>query len=189
MVYLIRNSHEKILVRYTFSRHSSSKVIWPDILVLGEIHHYIDSQSWSWVIKAFGYLNVFFLNVIKVCSSSVFPKNVGIVFQDGTFFISIVEMLQYCDITRLKITYVINKLCQLLYSPPNSHWLVAKSVLRYLKGIVFHGILFNRIDVLGLIGFINTDWTSYFDGCQSTKRYYIYFGDSIIFLSSSKKKL
>lgn len=63
-------------------------------------------------------------------------------FSDPFHYKSIVGPLQYATITRPEIYYAINKVCQFMAHSLDSHWLVVKRILRYLKGIVSSGLLF-----------------------------------------------
>ena len=49
--------------------------------------------------------------------------------------------LMYLTDTRLDICFVVNTLCQYLVKPKWVHSIVAKHVMRYLKGTIDFGIL------------------------------------------------
>ena len=49
--------------------------------------------------------------------------------------------LQYATLTRPEISLAVNKVCQYMANPLDSHWAVAKRILRYLKGTLSHGLL------------------------------------------------
>ena len=61
---------------------------------------------------------------------------------DPTSYQSIVNMLQYYTITRINISFFVNKVCQFMPSPTIVHLKVIKCILRYLKSTIFHGISF-----------------------------------------------
>lgn len=54
---------------------------------------------------------------------------------------SIVGALQYLTLTRPDITYSVNKVCQFMSNPLDSHWQEVKRILRYLKGTQHFGLL------------------------------------------------
>ncbi|KAI5389869.1 hypothetical protein KIW84_075249 [Lathyrus oleraceus] len=61
---------------------------------------------------------------------------------DASHYRSIVGALQYATITRPEICNAVNKVCQFMAHPLESHWLAIKRILRYLKGTITSGLLF-----------------------------------------------
>ncbi|XP_019423040.1 PREDICTED: uncharacterized protein LOC109332510 [Lupinus angustifolius] len=61
-------------------------------------------------------------------------------FEDPTFYRSIVGALQYATVTRSDIAFSVNKVCQILGKPLQSHWTVVKRILKYLQGTVCFGL-------------------------------------------------
>jgi len=57
-------------------------------------------------------------------------------FSDPTLYRSIIGALQYAVITRPDICFSVNKVCQFMSNPLESHWTVVKRILRYLKGTI-----------------------------------------------------
>jgi hypothetical protein len=51
---------------------------------------------------------------------------------DATEYRSIVGGLQYLTITRQDISYAVNRVCQYLHAPRDTHWSAAKRRLRYI---------------------------------------------------------
>ena len=71
---------------------------------------------------------------------------------DPTLFRSLIESLRYLLSTRPDIVYIVGILSKYMEKPKESHWLVAKRVLRYIKGtmdLVFyiHIIMMLHLDV------------------------------------------
>jgi len=61
-------------------------------------------------------------------------------FDDPTLYRQIVGALQYLTFTRLKLTYVVNKISQYMYSPQLHHWKAVKRILRYISDARSYGL-------------------------------------------------
>jgi len=68
-------------------------------------------------------------------------KDASSAMHDPSLFRSIVGALQYMLITRPKLSYVVNKVCQYMHSPQDHHWKAVKRILRYLAGTRTHGLI------------------------------------------------
>ena len=93
------------------------------------------------------------------------------VFHDQTLYRSMAGALQYATLTRPEISFVVNKVCQFMATPLDSHWKVVKRILRYLKGTLFHGLLLQPTSItksLALCAFCDVDWASDVDDRRST---------------------
>jgi histone deacetylase 1/2 len=60
--------------------------------------------------------------------------------EDATKYHSIVGGLQYLLLTRLDLSFSVNKVCQYLHAPRGSHWSAVKHILRYVHQTVSHGL-------------------------------------------------
>ena len=61
-------------------------------------------------------------------------------FSDPSLYRSVVGSLQYATITRPEIAYYVNKVCQFMSNPRESHRVAVKRTLRYLKGTLTFGL-------------------------------------------------
>jgi len=90
---------------------------------------------------------------------------------DPTLYRSVVGALQYAMLTRPEISFAVNKVCQFMAKPFDSHWVVVKCILQYLKGTLSHGLHFQHAYLdhsLSLKAFCDGDWTSDADDRRST---------------------
>lgn len=60
--------------------------------------------------------------------------------EDSTRYRSFVGALQYLTLTRLNISFVVNKVCQFPHAPTYAHWTAAKRILRYVKNTLSIGL-------------------------------------------------
>jgi hypothetical protein len=72
--------------------------------------------------------------------------------------------------------------------PLESHWVVAKKVLRYLKGTVNFGIMTDNCDV-ELAGYSDSDWARNPDDKKSTSGYAFNIGTRVVSWSSKKQPI
>lgn len=102
---------------------------------------------------------------------------------DPATYRSVVGALQYTTITRPEISYAVNKVCQYMSAPLNSHWAVVKRILRYLKGTISHGLLLQPTDIskpLQLRAWCDVDWASDVDDRKSTSGAAVYLGPNLV---------
>ena len=80
-----------------------------------------------------------------------------LLFSDATCFSQIVGALQYLPFTRPDIFFAVNRVCQFMHAPTNSHWAAVKHILCYLKGTTSYGFHITRSSSFVLYGFIDAD--------------------------------
>ncbi|XP_062074955.1 uncharacterized mitochondrial protein AtMg00810-like [Humulus lupulus] len=103
------------------------------------------------------------------------------------YYRSIVGALQYLTVTRPEIAFSVNKVCQFMHNPLQSHWTAVKRILRYLSGMVDYGLHLQKSSSLELIGFYDADWATDPDDKRSTSGYCIYFGTNLVAWQSKKQ--
>uniref|UniRef100_A0A803PHV6 Integrase catalytic domain-containing protein n=1 Tax=Cannabis sativa TaxID=3483 RepID=A0A803PHV6_CANSA len=102
---------------------------------------------------------------------------------------SIVRVLQYLIITRLEISFSVNKVCQLMANPLQSHWHAVKRILRYLSGTIDYGIHLIKSDHLDLTAFYDADWATDLDDKCSNSGFTIFFGCNLIAWQCNKQHI
>jgi histone deacetylase 1/2 len=125
-------------------------------------------------------------------SSSKLSKTGSDNVTDSTLYRSVVGSLQYATITRPEISFAVNKVCQFMSAPLESHWIAVKRILRYLKGTIHSGLKIFPTDIhhpLSLSVFCDADWASDPDDRRSTSGAAIYFGPNLISWWSRKQQV
>ncbi|XP_061376329.1 uncharacterized mitochondrial protein AtMg00810-like [Gastrolobium bilobum] len=106
---------------------------------------------------------------------------------DPTQYRSIVGALQYATITRPDITFSVNKVCQYMHHPLDTHWKAVKRILRYLNGTTSHGLTIHPLENFHLTAYCDSDWASDLDDRRSTSGICIFFGSNLVNWSSKKQ--
>lgn len=79
---------------------------------------------------------------------------------DAQLYRSIVGGLQYLTVTRPEISFSVNKVCQFMHSPLQSHRVVVKRILRYLAVTVDYGLELTHSPHYNFTGISDADWRS-----------------------------
>ena len=77
---------------------------------------------------------------------------------DITMYRQIIGLLMYLTNTRPDICFAVNTLSQYLVAPRRVHLVVAKHVMRYLKGTVDYGLSYSGDHDFRLFRYSDTDW-------------------------------
>ena len=91
-------------------------------------------------------------------------------------------------ITRLKITYAVNRAFQAMQNPTIEDWCRAKHLLRYLKGTIDKNLFYHPNYDSSLELFSGADWASSLDNWRSNGGYLIYLGKNLISWSTRKQQ-
>ena len=107
-------------------------------------------------------------------------------FEQPTLYWSIIGALQDLTLTRLEISFVVNKLSQYLQAPRVNHWKACKCILRYLNDPLDYGPFFSPTTEVTLEGYVDANWASSLDDRKSTIGYSIYLGGNLVAWNSRK---
>ena len=108
-----------------------------------------------------------------------------------SLYMSLVRKLNYLSVvSRPDLSFVVSSLRQVLKNPSHGLWLLAKKVLRYLKGTFDLRLVFKHSEGLNLVGFFDPDWGGDPNDRRSTSGYCFKISDasSVICWSSRKQQ-
>jgi hypothetical protein len=111
----------------------------------------------------------------------------GSPFENPKQYRSIVSALQYATITRPDISFVVNKVSQLMHSPTDKHWSAVKKILRFLNGTIDYGIQLKPASTLQLHAYSVADWAGSVNDRRSTSGFYVFLGPNLISWSAKKQ--
>jgi histone deacetylase 1/2 len=114
------------------------------------------------------------------------------VLSDPTLYRSIVGALQYVTLTRPDIAFSVNKACQFMSKPLDTHWKAVKRILRYLNGTISFGLCIQPAlqgPPFSLRAYSDADWATDQDDRRSISGSCIYFGPNLVSWSSKKQPL
>lgn len=107
--------------------------------------------------------------------------------EDATLFRQIVGSLFYLTITRPDISFSVGVVSQFMDKPCESHLIAAKRILRYIKGTLNFGLLYQQHTPFLLTGFVDADWAGDLNDRRSTTGYCFNMGSTAISWCSKKQ--
>ena len=107
--------------------------------------------------------------------------------EDSTRYRSLVGALQYLTLTRLDISFAVNKVCQFLHAPTTVHLTAAKRIVRYVKHTLSIGLNFSKSSSTLVSAFSDSDWAGCLDDRRSTGGFDVFFGPNLISWCSRKQ--
>ena len=77
-----------------------------------------------------------------------------------------------------------------MVNPTSNHWTIAKRVLRYLKGTIDFGLVYEKgVKDLNVIGYSNSDFIGDVEHRKSTSGHVFFLGGLLISWNSLKQKV
>ena len=110
---------------------------------------------------------------------------------DATMYRRNVGCLRYLLHTRPDLSYVVGVLSRFMQSPRDSHGVAMKQVLRYLRGSMTYGLVYERSSSSApkLIGYSDSSYNVHPDDGRSTTGHIFYVNNSPVSWSSQKQEV
>jgi hypothetical protein len=106
---------------------------------------------------------------------------------DATLYRQIIGSPMYLKNTRPNICFAVNTFSQFLVEPRCVHLVVAKYVMRYLKGTIDYGLSYDGDHDFTLSGYTNADWARSVSDRKISSKCCFSLGSSMISWKSRKK--
>jgi histone deacetylase 1/2 len=107
--------------------------------------------------------------------------------EDSTKYRQLVRALQYFTLTRLDISFSVNKVCHFLRELTTVHWSVVKRILRYVQGTLNLGLRIGWSQSMLLSAFLDVDWAGCPDDQRSTGGFVVFLGLNLISWCANKQ--
>nr|XP_043629864.1 receptor like protein kinase S.2-like [Erigeron canadensis] len=101
---------------------------------------------------------IYIRELLEKAGHSGSKPNDSLIFFDPVKYRQLVGALQYATLSRLDITFAVNRVCQFMHSPTENHWSAVKRILRYLQGTTHYGLLIRHDSTSVLHAFTDTSW-------------------------------
>ncbi|KAJ0503054.1 putative RNA-directed DNA polymerase [Helianthus annuus] len=101
----------------------------------------------------------------------------------------LVGKLIYLSHTRPDIAYAVGVVSKFMHRPEVTHMEAVMGIIRYLKGTVGHGVLFQQNNHLKVQLYTDADWAGDKDDGRSTSGYFTLVGGNLVTWKSKKQKV
>lgn len=99
---------------------------------------------------------------------------------DETLFKQMVGCLMYLTATRPDLIFAVSLISRYMAKPSELHLMVAKRILRYLKGTIELGIFYKKGGCEGLVGYVDSDYAGDIEDRKSTSGYVFMLGFRVV---------
>jgi hypothetical protein len=166
---------------------------------LGLMHYFLGLEVWQSPERIFLNQGKYAVEILKrfymlECKSMNTPMETKLKFLvdsseliDATLYRQIIGSLMYLTNTRLDICFVVNTLSSFLVEYKHVHLVVAKHVVRYLKGTLDCGLSYDGYHDFRLSWYTNSNWDGSVSDRKSTSRCCFSMGSAMISWQSRKQ--
>jgi hypothetical protein len=171
-----------------------------DMKDLGLMHHYLGLEVWQKRCEIFLGQGKYVVKILQKfgmmdCKSMATPMVTDMTKLrdfvsdpvDSSMYRKLIGSLMYLVNTRPDIRFVVNTLTYFRVEPRHEHWIVAKHILRYLRGTLNYGLKYVSNNDIQLHGFTNSDWTGSANDKKSTSGVCLSLGSAMISWVSRKQ--
>jgi hypothetical protein len=95
----------------------------------------------------------------------------------------------YLTVTRPDLAYTVHLVSQFMSAPRSTHYVVVLRILRYIKGMLFHGLHFSAQSSLELRAYADANWAGDPTDRRSITGYCFLLGSSLISWHSKKQSV
>jgi hypothetical protein len=106
---------------------------------------------------------------------------------ESSLYRQLIGSLMYLVNTRSDIFFFVNTLSQFQVEPRHENWIVAKNILRYLRGTLNYGLIYASNSDVQLHGFTDLDWEGSAYDKKSTPSICFGLGSTMMSWDSRKK--
>jgi uncharacterized protein (DUF1330 family) len=172
-----------------------------DMKDLGFMHYYLGLEVWQKRGEVFLGQGKYAIKILQKfgmmdCKSMDAPMNADIRKVkvpdsdpvDPSLYRQLIGSLMYLVNTRPDICFAVNTLSQFQVEPRHEHWIVAKHVLRYIRGTINYGLRYTASSNIQLHGFTDSDWAGSVKDRKSTSGMCFSLGSTMISWGSRKQK-
>jgi hypothetical protein len=167
---------------------------------LGLMHYFLGLEVWQRPDEIFLRQGTYTIEILHRfgmmdCKSMATPTTINLKFLsdsssdwvDPTMYRQLIGSLMYLVNTRTEICFAVNALSQYMVEPRHVHWMAAKHMLRYLRGMIGYGLRYVSSGDVKLQGYKDSDWAKSVVDQKSTFECCFSLGSSMISWLSRKQ--
>eukprot|EP00253_Pinus_taeda_P022034 PITA_22034 len=172
-----------------------------DMTDLGLLHYCLGVEVWHTENHIFLSQSKYAKNLVdrfrmQDCKLATTPMEPGLKLStqsssplvDETLFRQLVGSLIYLTATRPDISFVVSYFSRFMSAPKADHWIIAKRVLRYVRGTSDYGLLYTQSSDPILSGYTDSDWVGSVDDRKCTVGYVFSLGSGVVTWTSKKQQ-